>query len=64
MSDACGMAVKGSSGLSAGRSWVVWCVGLALGVGASQIVSRCRRVWVWPVFDRGGISEFSTLDSL
>nr|DAO91838.1 MAG TPA: hypothetical protein [Caudoviricetes sp.] len=42
--------VEGSSGLSAGRLGVVWCVGLALGVGVSQIASCCQGVWVWPVF--------------
>ena len=30
----------------------------------SQIASACQGVWVWPVLDGGGISGFSTLDSL
>lgn len=30
----------------------------------SQIASACQGVWVWPVFDWGGVSGFSTLDSL
>lgn len=54
--------VEGSSGLSAGRLGAVWCVGLALGVGVSQIASclsgglgvACFWLgWHFRVFDSG-----------
>lgn len=64
MSGARGVAVEGSSRLSAGRLGVVLCVGLGVGVGVSQIVSSCQSVWVWPVFGWGGVSGFPALDSL